>query len=109
MVLGVVHDGGSAGDDSFIYQDGSLIDSWDHVFATDVSDATLHNGNSRSRIVIGRELSDNGYATMDVACVRIYNTALDTTAREAVEAELRTKYLVNARAAAAWYYRQQQQ
>ena len=46
-----------------------------------------------NRIVIGQEIAQLGYVTMDVAAVLLYDRALNTTERNAVQAYLQSRYL----------------
>ena len=66
------------------FRDGVLIDSQTHTFNTDVA-----NGNG---FVIGAEIDSNPFVDLDVAEVLLYDRALDSTDRQAVESYLLGKY-----------------
>ena len=71
-------------------QDGALIDSDVHTFATNLADVSA----SGSRIVIGEEISELGFGQLEVAAVLVYNRALNDTERQEVEEYLDFKYFV---------------
>ena len=72
------------------YQDGALIDSDVHTFATNLADLSA----SGSRIVIGEEISELGFGQLEVAAVLVYNRALSDPERQQVEEYLNFKYIV---------------
>jgi hypothetical protein len=65
-----------------LFKDGTQIRQWTHTYNTVLT-----------KLVIGAEIKDAGYLTMDVAAVLIYNRALDATERASVDAYLRSKYI----------------
>jgi hypothetical protein len=67
------------------YKNGALIDTEDpRSYATEID-----------KIRIGQELSGNtnGFVTVDVAAVLVYDRALSGTERQLVEDYLQTKYI----------------
>lgn len=65
------------------YRGGFAIDQRSHAFATD----------GAGRLVLGAEIDGDPNLAMDVAAVLVYDRALDTTQRHAVETYLHGKYL----------------
>ncbi len=94
-VLSVVHqdDGADPADNVFVYRNGVQIASWDHEFATELSDNRDLNGNSASRIVLGESLAGTGHIEFDIAAWLAYDQALDMTDRQAVETYLQNQFL----------------
>jgi hypothetical protein len=64
-----------------LYKDGVQISQWTHNYNTVLT-----------KLVIGSDLGNLGYVTIDVAALLIYNRALTATERASVEAYLRDKY-----------------
>ena len=73
----VLQDGGLQ-----LFRNGSRLLALQHTYST---------GNDK--LVLGREIAQLGYSTMDVAAALIYNRALNSTERAGVESYLRQKYL----------------
>jgi hypothetical protein len=65
-----------------LYKDGAQIAQWVHDYNTVLN-----------KLVIAQEINDNGYVTMDVAAVLIYDRALNESERASVENYLQSKYL----------------
>jgi hypothetical protein len=65
-----------------LFKDGVQIRQWAHTYNTVLT-----------KLVIGAEIKNLGYLTMDVAAVLIYNRALDATELASVAAYLRNKYI----------------
>lgn len=65
------------------YRDGFAIDRQSHAFATDAG----------GKIVLGAEIDGHPSLAMDVAAVLVYDRALGTVERHAVESYLHGKYL----------------
>ncbi len=78
QLLGATHQDGTVR----LYRDGSQVLSKAHKFAT-----------TNTKVVLGQEIAQLGYSTMDVAAVLVYNRALNSTERASVESYLRGKYL----------------
>ncbi len=68
------------------YLNGSLIDSTDHVYNTDVSGAA-------SRFVIGEEISSGDFGQLEVAAVLIFDRALNLSEHSVVTQYLFDKYI----------------
>jgi hypothetical protein len=64
-----------------LFKNGQQAAQWSHTYNT------VH-----SRIVVGQEIASLGYIGMDVACILVYNRALNSSERQAVETYLRAKY-----------------
>lgn len=64
------------------YQNGTLIDSDTHTYATDVQ-----------KLILGAEIGGKGEAQMKIAAVLIYDRALTEVERQQVETFLQTKYI----------------
>lgn len=88
-----VDDGAAPGLNNFVYQDGGEIASWDHQFATNLSDNSDLNGNSASRVVLGQDISESGAVQFDVAAMLIYDQPLSETDRLTVETYLQERFL----------------
>ncbi len=95
IVLSTVHvdDGANAAANGFVYRNGIEIGTWDHQFATNLSDSSDLNGSTASRIVLGQEISELGAVEFDAAAVLIYDQALDGTDRQTVEDYLQQRFL----------------
>lgn len=95
MLLSVVHtkDNNNPADNAFVYQNGVEILSFDHKFNTKLTSTVDLNGNTAARMVIGQEIKEQGFIEIDIAAWAVYDQALDTTDRQAVETYLTNKYL----------------
>jgi glucose/arabinose dehydrogenase len=78
----LVQSGQLSGGTATLFRNGAQIAQFNHNFNTTLT-----------RLVIGQEIGQLGYITMDVAAVLIYNRALSSTERAAVESYLSGKYL----------------
>ena len=85
-ILTAVHRGENLTENVLLYKDGALIGSFDHEYATDVSDPA-------ARLVIGEEVAGFGNIQMDVAALQIYNDDLDLGEIRTIESQLAEKYL----------------
>ncbi|MCA9259898.1 MAG: PQQ-dependent sugar dehydrogenase, partial [Planctomycetales bacterium] len=76
-------------DDNVLYQyrDGTLIDTWSHVYQTEI-------GGAGSKFILGGEITGFGYSQMEVAAVLIYNRALTAAEHQQVEQYLYYKYFI---------------
>ena len=93
-VLGFAHDATSTPTTGF-YRDGNLIASDNVPFNTNLSDNSSLNGNSASRIVIGEEIGEAGFAEMDIAAAVVYDHALSAGERQAVNDYLEYAFIDN--------------
>ena len=98
MLLSVVHtkDNDDPADNLFFYQNGVEIGAYNHKFNTKLISTVDLNGNTAARMVIGQEIRELGHIELDIAAWAIYDTALDSTDRQAVETYLTDKYLSTA-------------
>ena len=95
MVLSVVHtkDNDDPADNVFYYQNGVEIGSFDQKFNTKLLSTIDLNGNTAARMVVGQEIKELGYIELDIAAWVVYDEALNTADRQAVETYLTDKYL----------------
>jgi hypothetical protein len=67
-----------------IFKDGTQVGQWTHTYNTVLS-----------KLVIGQEIANLGYAGMDIAAVLIYDRALTAAELAEVETYLQSKYFGN--------------
>lgn len=97
MLLSVVHtrDNTDPADNVFLYQNGVEIAAFDQAFNTKLISTVDLNGNTAARMVLGQEIKEQGFIELDIAAWAVYDQALDTTDRQAVETYLTDKYLTS--------------
>ncbi len=95
MVLSVVHerDGFDPADNNWLYRDGVLVSAWDHKLNTKLHSTLDLNGSTSARVVLGEGIKERGHVQMDVAAWLVYDDALATSERQAVEGYLTATYL----------------
>ncbi len=95
MVLSVVHerDGFDPADNNWLYRDGVLVSAWDHKLNTKLHSTLDLNGNTAARMVLGEGIKERGHVQMDVAAWLVYDDALSTSERQAVEGYLTATYV----------------
>lgn len=95
MVISVVHskDNNDPANNLFLYQNGTEIGAFDHKFNTKLISTVDLNGNTAARMVVGQEIKEQGFIELDIAAWAVYDQALDSTERQAVETYLTDKYL----------------
>ena len=94
-LLSAIHedDGTDAAVNSYLFQNGIEIGAWDSQINTITNVTSLLGGESKSRIVLGEQIREQGNQQMDVAAWLIYDRAFGDTQRHAIESYLASTYL----------------